>query len=80
VRYLANNIDDRLRSACQLLSATIAIAMLKNNQADASIKVGSKGTTNISKRPPRKYRISFTLKRLSFFGRSAAVQHDHLPT
>jgi hypothetical protein len=49
---LANNIDDRLRSACQLLSATIAIAMLKNNQADASIKVGSKGTTNISKRSP----------------------------
>jgi hypothetical protein len=37
---------------CQLLSATIAIAMLKNNQADASIKVGSKGTTNISKRSP----------------------------
>jgi hypothetical protein len=52
VRYLANNIDDRLRSACQLLSATIAIAMLKNNQADASIKVGSKGTAPISKRSP----------------------------
>ena len=33
--------------ACQLLSATIAIAMLNNNQADASIKVGSRGTTNI---------------------------------